>query len=99
MCHYRNLQFYVKHGVIVTKIYRIMSFYQKQWLKPWIGYCTEKRQMARGEFESHLAKLQANAAFGKIMEQVRNRVNVRLIFDPNKLAKAVSRPTFRRAEI
>jgi len=33
------------------------------------------------------------------MEQVRNRVNVRLICDPNKLAKAVSRPTFRRAEI
>ena len=33
------------------------------------------------------------------MEQVRHRVNVRLICDPNKLAKAVSRPTFRRAEI
>jgi len=33
------------------------------------------------------------------MEQVRNRVNVRLICDLNELAKAVSRPTFRRAEI
>jgi len=33
------------------------------------------------------------------MEQVRNRVNVHLICDPNKLTKAVSRPTFRRAEI
>jgi len=33
------------------------------------------------------------------MEQVRNRVNVRLICDPNKLTKAVSRPTFRRSEI
>jgi len=33
------------------------------------------------------------------MEQVRNRVNVRLICDPNKVAKAVSRPTFRLAEI
>jgi len=30
---------------------------------------------------------------------VRHRVNVRLICDPNKLAKAVSRPTFRCAEI
>ena len=43
--------------------------------------------------------LYANATFGKTMEQVRNRVKVRLICDPNKLAKAVSRPTFRRAEI
>ena len=55
--------------------------------------------MARDDFESDLAKLQANATFGKTMEQVKHRVNVRLICDPNKLAKAVSRPTFRRAEI
>ena len=55
--------------------------------------------MALDEFESDLAKIQANATFGKTMEQVRHRVNVRLICDPNKLAKAVSRPTFRCAEI
>ena len=62
--------------------------------------------MALDEFESDLAKLQANATFGKTMEQVRNRVNVRLIAGPKKLAKAVashiramSRPTFRQAEI
>jgi len=99
VCHYRNLQFYIKHGLILTKIHRIISFYQSPWLKPWIDYCTERRKMARNEFESDLAKLQANATFGKTMEQVRNRVNVRLICDPIKLAKAVSRPTFRRAEI
>jgi len=55
--------------------------------------------MARDEFKSDLAKLQANATFGKTMEQVRHRVNVCLICDLNKLAKAMSRPTFRRAEI
>ena len=55
--------------------------------------------MALDEFESDLAKLQANATFGKTMEQVRNRVNVRLIADPKKLAKAVSRPTFGQAEL
>jgi len=53
--------------------------------------------MAQDEFEFDLAKLQANATFGKTVEQVRYRVNVRLICDPNKLAKAVSWPTFRCA--
>jgi len=55
--------------------------------------------MAREEFESDLAKLQANITFGKMMEQVRNIVNVCLICDLNKLTKAVSRPTFHHAEI
>jgi len=99
VCHYRNLQFCVKHELVLSKIHRIISFDQNPWLEPWIAYCTERRKMAREEFESDLAKLQANATFGKTMEQVRHRVNVRLICDPNKLAKAVSRPTFRRAEI
>jgi len=55
--------------------------------------------MSRDEFESDLANLQANATFDKTMEEVRHRVNVRLDCDPNKLAKVVSRPTFRCAEI
>jgi len=55
--------------------------------------------MARDEFKSYLAKMQANATFGKNMEQVRHGVNVRLICNPNKLAKGVSWPTVRCAEI
>jgi len=101
-CHCRNLQFYIKyikHSLILTKIHRVISFDQEPWLKPWIDYCPQCRQMARDEFESDLAKLQANVTFGKTMEQVRNRVNVHLICDRNKLTKAVSRPTFRRVEI
>jgi len=83
----------------VTKIHRIISFDQKPWLKPWIDCCTERRKEARDEFQSDLAKLQANASFGKTIEQARNRQNVRLICDQNKLTKAVSWYTFRRAEI
>ena len=44
-------------------------------------------------------KLQANATFGKTLEQVRNRVNIRLIGDPNKLLKAVASVSFRQSEI
>lgn len=54
---------------------------------------------AKSEFESDLAKLQANATFGKTMEQVRHRVNVRLICDEHKLTKAVSKVSFRQSEI
>jgi len=33
------------------------------------------------------------------MEQIRNRVNIRLIADPNKLKKAVRKPSYRQTQI
>ena len=48
------------------------------------------------DFESFL---QENATFGKTMEQVRHRVNIRLIADPHKLTKAVSKVSFRHSKI
>jgi len=97
--HYRNLQLYTKHGLKITKIHRILSFVQSPWLKSWIDLCNQQRRAATSEFHSDLAKLQANATFGKTMEQVRHRVNIRLIADPNRLTKAVSKVTFRQSEI
>jgi len=97
--HYRNLQFYMKHGLILTKVHRVLSFTQRAWLKPWIQLCTTQRQNAKSEFESDLAQLQANATFGKTMEQVRNRQNIRLIADSAKLRKAVSKPSYRQAQL
>jgi len=96
---YRNLQLYTKHGLIITKIHKVLSFTQIPWLKPWIDLCNEQRKAARSEFKSDLAKLQANATFGKTMEQVRNRVNIRLIADPNKLLTAVAKVSFRESVI
>ena len=98
-CHYRNLQFYVDQGLKITKMHRILAFKQESWLKPWIDYCTARRMQATTEFESDLAKLMANATFGKSLENVRNRQNIRLIVDKNKLTKAESRTTFRQSEI
>jgi len=97
--HYRNLQFYVKRGLVIKKIHRILSFTQSPWLKSWIDLCTEQRKAAGSEFEADLAKLQANATFGKTIEQKRNRVNIRLIADGNKFLKAVGKASFRKCEI
>jgi len=97
--HYRNLKFYLEKGLVLVKIHRVLSFAQRPWLRPWIELCTEQRRNARSEFESDLAKLQANCTYGKCMEQVRNRQNIRLIADERKLVKAVSKPSYRQAQI
>jgi len=94
-----TLQLYCQQGLQVTKIHRVLSCSQTPWLKPWIDMCNEQRRAAGSDFESDLAKLQANATFGKTMEQVRHRVNIRLIADPHKLQKAVSKASFRESTI
>jgi len=95
--HYRNLQFYVEQGLRVTRIHRILAFDQSAWRKPWIDHCTTMRMQSKSEFQSDLAKVMANATFGKTMKQVRNRQNIRLIADTNKLTKAVSKVSFRQS--
>ena len=97
--HYRNLQLCKKHGLVIVKIHRILSFTQSAWLKPWIDLCNEQHRNAQSDLESDLAKLHSNATFGKICEQVRNRVNVRLISDETKMLKAVAKVSFRRSQI
>ena len=47
----RNLRYYVDKGMIVKKIHRVITFDQCPWLKSYIDFNTEKRKMAKNEFE------------------------------------------------
>ena len=37
-------------GVVITKVHNIISFKQKEWLKEYIDFNTEKRKEAQNEF-------------------------------------------------
>jgi len=57
-------------------------------LAPYIAFNTEKRRMARSSFEKDFYfKLMSNAVYGKMMEQLQNRVNIKLATDPIKVEK------------
>ena len=71
---YRMLKFYIRHGMIVEKIHEIISFKQSRWLEVYISFNTEKRNRAKNDFEKDFFKLLVNAAFGKFLENVRNRL-------------------------
>ena len=72
------LKFYVRHGMVVEKIHEIISFKQSKWLEKYISFITQKRSKAKKEFEKDFCKLLVNAAFGKMMENVRNRLRLKL---------------------
>jgi len=66
--HYRNLQFYLEKGLVVTKVHSIIFYKQDYVIKPWIESNTAKRRAPRNDFERDLFKLLNNAVFGKQMK-------------------------------
>jgi hypothetical protein len=97
--HYKNLKFYIEQGLILTKVHRVLAFDQEPWMKSYIDKNTESRKLASDDFEKDLYKLLNNAVFGKTMENMRSRVDVKLVANPHKLKKLVARPTYQFHEI
>ena len=57
--HCENLRLYLKHGLQLVKVHRILKFRQSAWIKPYIDFNTAKRCAAKSSYlESHNKKSQ-----------------------------------------
>lgn len=99
--HYRNLQLYVSLGMRVKKIHRVLRFDQSPWMEPYIRMNTEHRKQAKSDFEKNLYKLMNNSVFGKTMENVRKRVDVKLVRgnEDARLRKLIAKPSYHDRKI
>ena len=81
------MQIYLRLGLKLKKI-ALLGLNQWQWLKPYIEFNTQKRIAAEKNEDKDgktLHKLMNNAGYNKTIQNLRNRINVKLVSNEKRL--------------
>ena len=97
--HYKNLMQCLRLGMKLKKIHRGIKFIETAFLKPYIDKNTSLRALAKNNFEKDFFKLMNNSVFGKTMENIRNRVNVKLVDSGEQFKKLAAKPNYGSRKI
>lgn len=102
--HFSMLKLALEQGLLLKKVHRVLKFKQSAWLKPYIDLNTKHRTLAKNEFGKSFYKLLNNAVYGKTMENLRLRTDIRLVSKwdgqgKNVGRKLVAQPNFKRCKI
>ena len=95
--HYENLKLYLRLRLKLKKIHRVLEFNQSQWLNQYVEFNTKKNRK-KNRKNGHkdgkvLYKLMNNAVYGKTMENVGNRIDVKLVSNKKDCLKRTSKPS------
>ena len=92
--NYKNLKYYLLNGLILKKVHKILEFKQRDCMKTYIDFNTQRRKEATNEADKTLFRLLNNAVYGKTMENMRKRIKIRIIKNEKDFIKYASRPTY-----
>lgn len=99
VCHIENLKFYLRMGMILKKVHRVLAFDQSAFLAPYIKFCMKERNKPGvTEDERALFKLSSNSIFGRSIMSPLHNTSINFISNEKKLLKYVNRNTFKHAD-
>ena len=100
--HYENFKLYESLGLNITKIHIGIKFEESACLEEYINLNTKLRIEAKqsgNNFEVDCFKLMNNSVFGKTLENIRNRVDIRLISSYKVAQKLAAKPNYDHCTI
>jgi hypothetical protein len=65
-------------------------------MKSWVDFCTEKRTKATNDFTKNFWKLLVNSVYGKTIESIVNRKQVKISRDQATFSKLCTKPNYDR---
>ena len=77
--HITNLKQTLNNVLVLKKVHKLIKFNQNVWLKLYINMNIDLRKKAKNDSEKDFLKLTNNAVFGKTMDNVRKRTDIKLI--------------------
>ena len=90
--HYQNMQRYVRLGLKLKTIHHVLEFSQSQWLKLYVEFNTQKGAEKNGGKDGEGSdELMKSAVYGKTIENLRNRNDVRLVSNEKDYLKWTSK--------
>ncbi len=90
--HYRNLKFYLAHGLKLRKVHRVIEFEQTPWMRKYIETNQNLRAASTEDFEKAFFKFMNNSCYGKTCENQRKRTDIRLVTDEEKAMRLLAMP-------
>ena len=93
VCNISTLKMALNHGLMLQKVHR--EFNQSAWLKNYIDKNTLLRRLAKNYFDKNFFKPINNAVFGKMIENVRKRREIKLVVTEQRRKKFISEPNYK----
>ena len=82
--HFKILQFYLKHGMRISKLHRGVKYVQAAFFEPYVSFNSRERQATNDKLLQDFYKLKNNSLYGKTMENLRGRRNFKLLNDEDQ---------------
>lgn len=97
--HDELLSFFLSKGMVLEKVHKAVHFKKDYIFRDYIEYNSKRRSECKDEMGKSYYKLKNNALYGKSVENLRKRKDVRLVNNRDKLLTYTSKPTFESINV